>query len=238
MRCLCGICRENSRTIDSVDAVAVNLPLNSATIQLEQPIDDEITNKIIATITKAGFTATKQQTNQPMRAKMAKQVSAEGRKAALALVLALPTIYLTMFADDLGELAGFDARLLLAGIMTIPVYFWSGMSFHINAWKSIKRGTANMDVLIHLSTTVAFTWSLLATFGGKFPTMPDIFVDAEHVFYDGVVFIIGFVLLGNYLEASAKLKATDAIHSLMNLQPKQAELSLKMATLKWFVQKW
>ena len=210
--------------IDSVDAVTVNLPLNSATIQLEQPIDDEITNKIIATITKAGFTATKQQTNQPMRAKMAKQVSAEGRKAALALVLALPTIYLTMFADDLGELAGFDARLLLAGIMTIPVYFWSGMSFHINAWKSIKRGTANMDVLIHLSTTVAFTWSLLATFGGKFPTMPDIFVDAEHVFYDGVVFIIGFVLLGNYLEASAKLKATDAIHSLMNLQPKQARV--------------
>ena len=211
-------------TVEGVDAVAVNLPLNSATIQLDQPIDAEITEEIIATITKAGFTASKQRTNQPMRAKMAKQVSAEGRKAALALVLALPTIYLTMFADDMGEFAGFDARLLFAGIMTIPVYFWSGMAFHINAWKSIKRGTANMDVLIHLSTTVAFTWSLLATFGGKFSSMPDIFVDAEHVFFDGVVFIIGFVLLGNYLEASAKLKATDAIHSLMNLQPKQARV--------------
>ena len=210
--------------MDAVDAVAVNLPLNSATIQLGQPIDEEITEEIIATITKAGFTANKQRINQPMRAKMAEQVSAEGRKAALALVLALPTIYLTMFADDMGELAGFDARLLFAGLMTIPVYFWSGMSFHINAWKSIKRGTANMDVLIHLSTTVAFTWSLLATFGGKFSSMPDIFANAEHVFYDGVVFIIGFVLLGNYLEASAKLKATDAIHSLMNLQPKQARV--------------
>ena len=210
--------------VEGVDAVAVNLPLNSATIQLGHPIDEELTEEIIATITKAGFTANKQRTNQPMRAKMAKQVSAEGRKAALALVLALPTIYLTMFADDMGEFAGFDARLLFAGIMTIPVYFWSGMAFHINAWKSIKRGTANMDVLIHLSTTVAFTWSLLATFGGKFSSMPDIFVDAEHVFFDGVVFIIGFVLLGNYLEASAKLKATDAIHSLMNLQPKQARV--------------
>ena len=210
--------------MEGVDAVAVNLPLNSATIQLGQPIDEEITEEIIATITKAGFTANKQRINQPMRAKMAEQVSAEGRKAALALVLALPTIYLTMFADDMGELAGFDARLLFAGLMTIPVYFWSGMSFHINAWKSIKRGTANMDVLIHLSTTVAFTWSLLATFGGKFSSMPDIFANAEHVFYDGVVFIIGFVLLGNYLEASAKLKATDAIHSLMNLQPKQARV--------------
>ena len=198
--------------------------MNSATIQLDQPVEEEITEEIIATITKAGFTANRQRPNQPMRAKMAKQVSAEGRKAALALVLALPTIYLTMFADDMGEFAGFDTRLLLAGIMTIPVYFWSGMAFHINAWKSIKRGTANMDVLIHLSTTVAFTWSLLATFGGKFSSMPDIFTNAEHVFYDGVVFIIGFVLLGNYLEASAKLKATDAIHSLMNLQPKQARV--------------
>ena len=210
--------------MEGVDAVAVNLPLNSATIQLGQPIDEEMTEEIIATITKAGFTANKQHKNQPMRTKMANKVSVEGRKAALALVLALPTIYLTMFADDMGELAGFDARLLFAGIMTIPVYFWSGMSFHINAWKSIKRGTANMDVLIHLSTTVAFTWSLLATFGGKFSSMPDIFVDAQHVFFDGVVFIIGFVLLGNYLEASAKLKATDAIHSLMNLQPKQARV--------------
>lgn len=211
-------------SIDSVNAVAVNLPLNSATIQLDQPINEEITEEIIATISKAGFTANKQQKIQPMRIKMANHVSAEGRKAALALILALPTIYLTMFANDMGEFAGFDARLLCAGLMTIPVYFWSGMSFHINAWKSIKRGTANMDVLIHLSTTVAFTWSLLATFADKFSTMPEIFTNAEHVFYDGVVFIIGFVLLGNYLEASAKLKATDAIHSLMNLQPKQARI--------------
>ena len=54
--------------------------------------------------------------------------------------------------------------------------------------------------------------------------MPSIFTNAEHVFFDGVVFIIGFVLLGNYLEAGAKLKATDAINSLMSLQPKQARI--------------
>ena len=39
------------------------------------------------------------------------------------------------------------------------------------------------------------------------------------MFFDGVVFIIGFVLLGNYLESVAKLRATDAVHSLMTLQP-------------------
>ena len=81
-----------------------------------------------------------------------------------------------------------------------------------------------MDVLIHLGTSVAFFWSVGVTLAGKFDGMPSIFTNAEHVFFDGVVFIIGFVLLGNYLEAGAKLKATDAINSLMSLQPKQARI--------------
>tara|TARA_B100000212_G_scaffold339648_1_gene318509 strand:- start:345 stop:2288 length:1944 start_codon:yes stop_codon:yes gene_type:complete len=129
-----------------------------------------------------------------------------------------------MIAGDMGKTSDFDTRLLLALIMTIPVYFWSGMAFHTNAWKAIRRGGANMDVLIHLGTTVAFFWSVGVTLAGKFTGMPTVFADAEHVFFDGVVFIIGFVLLGNYLEAGAKLKATDAINSLMSLQPKQARI--------------
>ncbi|MED5307753.1 MAG: copper-translocating P-type ATPase, partial [Candidatus Thermoplasmatota archaeon] len=170
------------------------------------------------------FSATRQSESEPLRERMAQQVTDEGRKAGLALLLALPTIYLTMFADDMGEFAGFDSRLFYALIMTLPVYFWSGMSFHTNAWKSIRRGTANMDVLIHLGTSVAFFWSLAVVLAGNFSQMPEIFTNAEHVFFDGVVFIIGFVLLGNYLEAAAKLKATDAIHSLMSLQPNQARI--------------
>jgi heavy metal translocating P-type ATPase len=129
-----------------------------------------------------------------------------------------------MFADDLGDLSGFDLRLLLAAVMTIPVYFWSGFSFITSAWKSIRRGGANMDVLIHLGTSVAFIWSCGVVLAGKYDSLPSVLVNAEHVFFDGVVFIIGFVLLGNYLESAAKLKATDAIHSLMQLQPNQARV--------------
>ena len=210
--------------VDSVKAVAVNLALNTASIQLNKSPTEEIVEGIIAVVKQGGFSATRQSDSEPLRDRMAKLVTNEGRKAGLALLLALPTIYLTMFADDMGEFAGFDARLFYALIMTLPVYFWSGMSFHTNAWKSIRRGTSNMDVLIHLGTSVAFFWSLAVVFAGKFSQMPDIFTNAEHVFFDGVVFIIAFVLLGNYLEAAAKLKATDAIHSLMSLQPNQARI--------------
>ena len=211
-------------SVDSVKAVAVNLALNSASIQLNKSPTVEMVDGIIEVVNQGGFSATRQSESEPLRERMAQQVTNEGRKAGLALLLALPTIYLTMFADDMGDFAGFDARLFYALIMTLPVYFWSGMSFHTNAWKSIRRGTANMDVLIHLGTSVAFFWSLAVVFAGKFSQMPEIFTNAEHVFFDGVVFIIAFVLLGNYLEAAAKLKATDAIHSLMSLQPNQARI--------------
>ena len=210
--------------VDSVKAVAVNLALNTASIQLKITPSNEVVDEIIQAIDKGGFTANQQNQSEPLRERMVKRVNSEGRKAALALILALPTIYLTMIAGDMGKTSDFDTRLLLALIMTIPVYFWSGMAFHTNAWKAIRRGGANMDVLIHLGTTVAFFWSVGVTLAGKFTGMPTVFADAEHVFFDGVVFIIGFVLLGNYLEAGAKLKATDAINSLMSLQPKQARI--------------
>ena len=211
-------------THESVKAVNVNLPLNSAAIQLHDNAPDSVTDEIIKRIKQGGFGASRPKQSKDRRTILEQHVSLEGRKAALALILALPTIYLTMFADDLGDFSGFDLRLLLAAIMTIPVYFWSGFSFITSAWKAIRRGGANMDVLIHLGTSVAFIWSCGVVLAGKYDSLPSVLVNAEHVFFDGVVFIIGFVLLGNYLESAAKLKATDAIHSLMQLQPNQARV--------------
>jgi heavy metal translocating P-type ATPase len=211
-------------THEAVKAVSVNLPLNSAAIQMHNTVTKATIEEIIQKIVQGGFGASKPKQNKDKRKILEQHVSLEGRKAALALILALPTIYLTMFADDLGGFSGFDLRLLLAAVMTIPVYFWSGFSFHTSAWKSIRRGGANMDVLIHLGTSVAFIWSCGVVLAGKYDSLPSVLVNAEHVFFDGVVFIIGFVLLGNYLESAARLKATDAIHSLMQLQPNQARV--------------
>ena len=212
---------------DVVSAVAVNLPLRSANIQLNRPANDEIIQQLIGAINKGGFSASRHDDDASLRMRMQNQVAFDRQRAVLALILSLPTIYLTMFAKDMGTFAGFDARLLGALLMTMPVYFWSGWPFHVNAWKALRRGVANMDVLIHIGTTVAFFWSVAVTLADRFTNMPDIFTQAEHVFFDGVIFIIGFVLLGNYLEASAKLRATDAIHSLMKLQPKEARLVIE-----------
>ena len=88
-----------------------------------------------------------------------------------------------------------------------------------------------MDVLVHLGTTVAMVWSSLVTLSPVLEFLPAFVGQAEHVFFDGAAFIIAFVLLGNYLEAKAKLKATDAVHGLMRLQPKEAWVVVEEGTV-------
>tara|TARA_Y100000766_G_scaffold199299_1_gene171636 strand:+ start:10151 stop:12454 length:2304 start_codon:yes stop_codon:yes gene_type:complete len=223
----CGACAASvekvSSRIDAVANVSVNLALAKARIQLKPNVEVlKSQNDVIKAIKKAGY-GVKITKKKPVLIGQAKQQLRQQRnKVAFALLLALPTLYLSMFADDMGEVSGVNTRLLLAMIATAPVYFWSGWTFHSRAWASLRNRTANMDVLVHLGTTVAFIWSALLTLSPLFTFLPAIFSNSSHVFFDGVVFIIAFILLGNWMEAAAKLKATDAIHSLMQLQPKQA----------------
>lgn len=225
----CGACvasvEKVTLRIEAVANVSVNLALGKARIELKA--ESKLLNsqqEILAAITQAGYEA-KIIKNKPDLIGQAKhQLRHQRNKAAFALLLALPTLYLSMFAGDMGEIAGLNTRLLLAMIATTPVYFWSGWGFHSKAWASLRNGTANMDVLVHLGTTVAFIWSVLLTLAPFMTFLPAMFSTSTHVFFDGVVFIIGFILLGNWMEAAAKLKATDAIHSLMQLQPKVARL--------------
>ena len=220
--CVASVEKVTSR-IEAVADVSVNLGLSKARVELKAESNvSKSQQEVLAAIIRAGYEA-KIVRNKPVLIGQAKQqLLLQRNKAAFALLLALPTLYLSMFAEDMGEVAGLNTRLLLAMVATTPVYFWSGWAFHSKAWTSLRNGTANMDVLVHLGTTVAFVWSVLLTLAPLMSFLPPMFSTSTHVFYDGVVFIIGFILLGNWMEAAAKLKATDAIHSLMQLQPKEA----------------
>ena len=207
----------------NVESVSVNLPLQRAVVNISSQADlASVKKNVIAAIERSGFGANEQREKSMMIENARKDLRVQSRKVVLALVMALPTLYLSMLAKDFGEFNGVNTRLLLALIGTAPVYFWAGWQFHSNAWKAIRSGSANMDVLIHLGTSVGFLWSSLVTLAPLLDATPSVFSSSSHVFFDGVVFIIGFVLLGNWMEAGAKLKATDAVHGLMSLQPKQA----------------
>jgi Cu+-exporting ATPase len=208
--------------LDGVASVSVNLPLEKAVITLNASVSDDDRERCMAAVERAGFGASELvpalQVRQSTEAKVAKQA----RDVALAFALTLPVFVLSMLLDDLGQWGRLDVRLTAAMLAALPVYAYCGADFHRKAWVSLRQGTANMDVLVHLGTTVAMVWSSLVTLSPVLSFLPAFVGEADHVFFDGAAFIIAFVLLGNYLEAKAKLKATDAVHGLMRLQPKEA----------------
>ncbi|MGB1679631.1 MAG: heavy metal translocating P-type ATPase [Poseidonia sp.] len=208
--------------VDGVASVSVNLPLEKAVISLAGVADDDDQARCIAAVERAGFGATPLVPALQTRRNNEEHVAQLGRQVALAFALTLPVFVLSMVLDDLGSWGVLDARLTAAMLAALPVYAYCGAAFHRKAWVSLRQGTANMDVLVHLGTTVAMVWSSLVTLSPVLAFLPTFVGEADHVFFDGAAFIIAFVLLGNYLEAKAKLKATDAVHSLMRLQPKEA----------------
>ena len=217
--------------VDIVDGVSVNLPLEKAVISLREPVSQTHRAACIAAVERAGFGASELLPALTTRQVNEDRVAQQRRRVALAFVLAIPVFILSMVLDDLGSAGPLDARLTLAMLAAWPVYVISGAEFHRQAWASLRRGTANMDVLVHLGTTVAMVWSTLVTLAPVFPSLPAFVGQAQHVFFDGAAFIIAFVLLGNYLEAKAKLKATDAVHGLMRLQPKEAWVVVEEGTV-------
>jgi len=96
--------------------------------------------------------------------------------------------------------------------LATPVQFWSGRRFYRGAWKALRGGAANMDVLVALGTSAAYFFSasvLLLQLG-------------QHVYFEASAVVITLVLLGKYLEARAKAKAARALEGLIRLQPRTA----------------
>lgn len=102
--------------------------------------------------------------------------------------------------------------LLLA--LATPVQFYVGRHYYTGAYKSLHNGSANMDVLITLGSSVAFLYSLPVTFGR---------LDG-HVYFETAAVIITLIRLGKFLEARAKGRTSEAIKKLMGLRAKTARV--------------
>jgi len=95
-------------------------------------------------------------------------------------------------------------------VMTAGVVGWAGRGIYGNALRALRHGSTNMNTLVSLGTSVAFAWSAYATI---FPAA------GRQVYFDAVLLIVGFLLLGKALEARAKRRALAALDSLSRLRP-------------------
>ena len=129
--------------------------------------------------------------------------TAVGIMALMLLGRALPM-------EDLNRLAILPATF---------VQLWAGGRFYRAAWRAARHGAANMDTLIALGTTAAWGYSVVVTLAPSIATSAGL---EPAAYFDSSTIIIGFVLLGRWLEARAKSQAGGAIRELLALEPPTA----------------
>ncbi len=96
---------------------------------------------------------------------------------------------------------------LLSGLIALPVLVFSGQHFFKSAFGALRNGHANMDVPISLALILAFSVSVFETLNG-----------GEHAYFDAVVMLLFFLLIGRFLDARLRRQAYAAAHDLAALR--------------------
>jgi P-type Cu+ transporter len=96
--------------------------------------------------------------------------------------------------------------------LALPVWLWVGAVFHRGALTAARHGSATMDTLVSLGSSIAFVSSVVAVLAPRGP-MPS---------FDVAALIVTLIAVGKYLEMVARGRAGDAIEALARLQPRTA----------------
>ncbi|MFA4046719.1 heavy metal translocating P-type ATPase [Prevotella sp. PCHR] len=141
------------------------------------------------------------------------------KKAAVSWLLAIAAMCVSMGAVSIENVMAANITMLVIALANMV---YSGSRFYINAWRQLMHGSANMDTLVAMSTSIAFLFSVFNTFYGE-ETWKGHGMES-HTYFDASIMIITFVLTGRLLEEKAKKGTASAIKALMGLAPKTARV--------------
>ena len=158
-----------------------------------------------------------------------KEIKEQRRLLLVGILFTLPLFLLSM-GKDFGLLPAFvyaDSPAHMSGmreaqpwfnwlllVLATPVQFYVGWQYYVGAFKALRNGSANMDVLIAMGSSVAYLYSIPITFGWL----------GGHVYFETAAVIITLIRLGKFLEARAKGRTSDAIKKLMGLRARTARV--------------
>ena len=194
--------------VPGVNSVSVNLANERAHLELLGQIDPQ---SLIAAVTKAGYNASVREVEHPSTDTQHQRLHRERWVLIMAIALALPLV-LPMLLQPFGVHWMLPAWAQFA--LATPVQFIFGARFYVAAWKALRAGAGNMDLLVALGTSAGYGLSLYewATAAGHMP----------HLYFEASAVVIALVLLGKYLESRAKRQTASAIRALEALRPERA----------------
>jgi P-type Cu+ transporter len=217
----CAACesfvQKTLREQEGVREATVNLLTQSARLVVDLQTANPA--KLIQAVEDAGYGAAlrprqaSRERRPEERRRRAEEQAHLKRGAIFALALGAVAMAVTMGPFAMHGNSIVNYAMLAASLVTMA---GPGRMFYVQGVKAALHGGANMSTLITLGTGAALAWSLAAT---MFPHRFHAAGIEPEVYYEPIIFILGFMLLGKYFESRAKGRTTDAIEALMELQP-------------------
>ena len=214
------------KDLETVEDVNVNLATERLSLVPKEGFDSQ---QVLDAVAEAGYQAEEKGKDRPSdvneeAAIKAQELRKKKQELLILLVTTLPLLYISMgsmvglplpsFLDHMAHPLVFVLSQLL---LTLPAV-WIGRGFYQRGFRNLIKKHPNMDSLIAVGTSAAFFYSLYSVsqvFLGYHPFV-------HQLYFESVAVIITLILLGKYLESSAKGRTSQAIQSLLELVPSQA----------------
>ena len=217
----CAACSNRIEKVLNRDAgvehANVNLTTENATIAYNPEmtsIDD-----LIKKIQKIGYDAKPKQAASEKSSQKEQELKHKRNKLIISAILAAPLL-LTMFVHLFGmQIPHIFMNPWFQFALATPVQFIIGWQFYVGAYKNLRNGSANMDVLVALGTSAAYFYSLYEMI--KWLNLTNY---TPHLYFETSAVLITLILFGKYLETRAKTQTTNALSELLNLQAKEARV--------------
>ena len=214
------------KDLETVEDVNVNLATERLSLIPKEGFDSQ---QVLDAVAEAGYQAEEKGKDRPSEVNeeaVARAQALRRKKQELLILLltTLPLLYISMgsmvglplpsFLDHMAHPLVFVLSQLL---LTLPAV-WIGRGFYQRGFRNLIKKHPNMDSLIAVGTSAAFLYSLYSVsqvFLGHHPFV-------HRLYFESVAVIITLILLGKYMESSAKGRTSQAIQSLLELVPSQA----------------
>ena len=167
--------------------------------------------RVIETLDRLGYPATPYDPNEARE-----EHDREGRRLVLALGVAgfgagnvmmfsVP-VWAGLFGQELGP-ATRETMYWLSALIATPCALYAGMPFFESAFRSLRRGKANMDVPISIGVILTLIVSFSETL-----------LHGAHAYFDAAVSLLFLLLIGRYLDHKLRAQARSAARDLLALQ--------------------
>ncbi|MCG9823768.1 heavy metal translocating P-type ATPase [Staphylococcus argenteus] len=202
---------------DGVQKATVNLTTEQAKVDYYPEETDA--NQLITRIQKLGYDAAVKDKNKDQASRKTKELQHKLIKLIISAALSLPLLMLMFVHLFNMHIPSLFMNPWFQFILATPVQFIIGWQFYVGAYKNLRNGGANMDVLVAVGTSAAYFYSIyeMLRWLSGVTTQP-------HLYFETSAVLITLILFGKYLEARAKSQTTNALGELLSLQAKEARI--------------